>query len=290
MAHSRFLDDQEGHGNLLLPIQGYKNCTLLPLEEAVKPLTHLCENLLANVWIIKKRCETIVDNVLSIDESASIQLYTTEWLPSENTVYYQLNHVLRSKERVKLISPWLLYLKLFLTALFKLESVQTVIWRGIRGNFSNHYPEGKEIIWWGFSSCTQSIKLLELDQYLGKDGDRTLFNIQCLKGKQVQKYSYYSENEVLLMPGTYLQVVDTLDAGNGLHVIHLRELIPPHELLQPPFSVVMKTSEPEGIFPKKNFIFEYFPEITRIRTEKSVYSPISAIVRFEKDCTLSPAE
>ncbi|CAF0980317.1 unnamed protein product [Didymodactylos carnosus] len=100
MTHSRFLDDREGHGNLLLPVQGYKDCPLLPLEEAVKPIIHLCENLLANVCVIKKRCETIVDDVLSIDELASIQLYTTEWVPSENTVYYQLNHVLRSKERV----------------------------------------------------------------------------------------------------------------------------------------------------------------------------------------------
>ncbi|CAF1433646.1 unnamed protein product, partial [Didymodactylos carnosus] len=234
MAHSRFLDGCEERGRLLIPLEGYEDYPLLSLEEAAEPIQHLCQNLLAKVWIIKEQRENLPDDFLSIDEVAAIQLYTLEWNPSHNTVYYQLNDVLRSKEREQLISPWFLYLKLFLTALFKLQSVQTTIWRGVRGDLSEQYPGGKKVIWWGFSSCTESIEVLEIDKFLGKDGDRTLFSIQCLNGKSIKKYSSFSENEMLLMPATYLEVISILHAANGLHIIHLKELIPPYELLKSP--------------------------------------------------------
>jgi hypothetical protein len=39
--------------------------------------------------------------------------------------------------------------------------------------------------------------------------------------------------QILLLPGFYFEVVSKVEAGNGLHIIHLREVVPPFLLLEP---------------------------------------------------------
>jgi Ran GTPase-activating protein (RanGAP) involved in mRNA processing and transport len=73
---------------------------------------------------------------------------------------------------------------------------------------------------------------------LGTTGDRTLFSIECLNGKNIKPHSYYkTEDEILLLPGFYFEVVSKVAGGNGLHIIHLREVVPPFCLLEPPFDI-----------------------------------------------------
>ena len=65
---------------------------------------------------------------------------------------------------------------------------------------------------------------------------RTIFNIQVLNGVDIVRYSIYqeedSEAEVLLYPGTKLKVVDAMDMGNGLFIVHLHEVAVPVQLMQ----------------------------------------------------------
>ena len=104
---------------MLQPISGYEDEPLLPLEEACKPLEKIIdEELQQNVKIAKMNSKESKDG-LSSDESASIHLYTMEWKVHENSLYAVLNRTLRSADRGKL-KPWFRYLKLFLTAFFKL--------------------------------------------------------------------------------------------------------------------------------------------------------------------------
>lgn len=104
---------------MLQPISGYESEPLLPLEEACKPLENIIdEELQQNIMIAKMNSEE-PDNGLSQDESASIHLYTMEWKVHENSLYAVLNRTLRLVDRRKL-QPWFKYLKLFLTAFFKL--------------------------------------------------------------------------------------------------------------------------------------------------------------------------
>jgi Ran GTPase-activating protein (RanGAP) involved in mRNA processing and transport len=42
-----------------------------------------------------------------------------------------------------------------------------------------------------------------------------------------------SENEVLLLPARQFKVVSCLNAGHGLNIIHVKEIDPPHPLLEP---------------------------------------------------------
>lgn len=104
---------------MLKPISGYEREPLLSLEEACKSLEDVLDHELKQNISIAKMNSTELENELTQDESASIHLYTMEWDVHENSLYMVLNRTLRLADRGKL-RPWFKYLKLFLTAFFKL--------------------------------------------------------------------------------------------------------------------------------------------------------------------------
>jgi hypothetical protein len=104
---------------MLLPISGYENVTVKSLEDACEPIKHLFDHKLKHYITLAKMNSTDPENALSPDESAAIHLYTLEWDVPENSLYMVLNRTLRLADRTKL-QPWFKYLKLFLTAFFKL--------------------------------------------------------------------------------------------------------------------------------------------------------------------------
>ena len=122
----RFLSNvQDEPTNILQPIAGYEREPLVSLEDACQPLYSLIDDLPQNIWISKQNCRNPEDN-LTQDESASIHLYTMEWTDSQQSLYAKLNRTLRGVNRQEL-KPWFRYLKLFLTALFKLPAVEGVV-------------------------------------------------------------------------------------------------------------------------------------------------------------------
>jgi hypothetical protein len=232
---SRINDVLNEHTRMMLPIEGYQNMRLLSLEEAVEPLVPLFgrKDLLSKVWVVKERCKTPADG-LSQDESASIMLYTLDWFPAENSLYLVLNKTLRLEERNQL-KPWFSYLRLFLSALSQLPPINDTIYRGINQDLSVNYSLGSNSIWWGVTSCTDTINVLESANLCGTSGVRTIFSIKCLDGRSIKNHSYYHvENEVILMPGRYLRVHSNYKANDGLHIIQLVEMKPPYELLKLP--------------------------------------------------------
>jgi hypothetical protein len=67
-------------------------------------------------------------------------------------------------------------------------------------DLSSEYPINKIFVWWGFSSCTTSVKVLENEQFLGKTGTRTLFAIECDDAKDMRQHSMFSiQDEILLV-------------------------------------------------------------------------------------------
>ncbi|CAF1660384.1 unnamed protein product [Adineta ricciae] len=153
-----------------------------------------------------------------------------------SSLYSQLNRTLKQVDRTKL-RPWFRYLKLFLTALAKLPCApHQTVWRGVRKDQSADYPPGAEVTWWAFSSCTTSLNVLESDLYLGNAGTRTLFSIETINGRTIRSHSHFTtEDEILLLPGTYLEVKSRLNPAPDLHIVHLQQKVPPHILLEPPF-------------------------------------------------------
>ncbi|CAF3669038.1 unnamed protein product [Adineta steineri] len=223
---------------MLVPISGYEEVTVKSLEDACEPIKDLFDHHLKQYITVAKMNSSDPVDKLTQDESGSIHLYTMEWAKHDNSLYMKLNQALRLVDRSKLI-PWFKYLKLFLTAFFKLPpSKDTLVWRGVREDLSALYPKGKEFAWWAFSSCSASIDVLESPNYLGKSGTRTIFSIQTNSGKLIRAHSYFdNEDEILLPPGIYLKVVGSLSSADGLHIIHLQEIEPPHKMLAHPFDL-----------------------------------------------------
>ncbi|CAF5004895.1 unnamed protein product, partial [Rotaria sp. Silwood1] len=187
------------------------------------------------VYVVKERAKNPPDD-LSVDESAAIALYTMEWGPYTESLYYILNNTLRSEDR-KSLKPWFLYLKLICTALSRLPSINLTVCCPVEDIIeSEHekYEVGKRLVWWSFVSCYRSDDTFQNDYVLGQTGTRTFFIIDCMAGKDIGKHSYYRrENEVLLLPATYLEVISYDSVENNLHVIYLQEIESSHVLLEP---------------------------------------------------------
>ncbi|CAF4006895.1 unnamed protein product [Rotaria sp. Silwood1] len=186
------------------------------------------------VYVVKQRCKKPPADQLSVDESAAIMLYTLEWKPKEESVYYILNKTLRNENRQSL-KPWFLYLKLFVAALSRLPSTQRTIYRGIKIDmrYNDKYRKGASLIWWGFSSCTSSMDVLGNEAFLGSSGSRILFAIECQSGKDIREHSYFrTENEILLPAARELKVKAILQQPGGLSLIQLKEIQPKYPLLE----------------------------------------------------------
>ncbi|CAF3330616.1 unnamed protein product [Rotaria sp. Silwood2] len=180
---------------MLTPIHGYDQMPLMSLKEAVQPLVPILPTMQDYAYVAKEKYKKPVDG-LTQDESASIMLYSMGWEPLEQYLYVALNAALRSADRQNLSS----YL-------------------------SDHYRKGETIVWWGFSSCTISIDVLQSELFLGKTEARTMFTIECNSGKDIHDHSFFpNEDEILLLAAIQFKVVGCLDQGHGLHVIQLKEI------------------------------------------------------------------
>lgn len=231
---------------LLQPILGYALEPFVSLEDACQPILTIVPHLAAHIWIAKENSKNPSDG-LTQDESAAIHLYTMEWDPNiyetRESLYAHLNRTLKQTDRTKL-RPWFRFLKLFLTALAKLPFVpRQTVWRGVHKDLSNDYPKDSKPTWWGFSSCTASLVVLESDIYLGNTGTRTLFSIETFNARSIRTHSYFkAEDEILLLPGSCFEVISLLKSSSDLTIIHLRQIRPPYQSLEPPFQGVRDRS------------------------------------------------
>ena len=214
------------------PTEEFTAASIMPLEEAIEPLVKIVQDIQRRAKSAKRHCKHPLDG-LTPDESASIVLYTAEWEPYDNSLYYILNNTLRTRDTEQL-KPWFPYLKLMTTALRRLPPIgNRTVYRGVRLDLSHLYPQGKTFVWWGFSSCTTSMNILEEEHFFGKHQARTLFAIESFSGRDIHQHSSIeTENEVLLLAATQFTVVACLDQGPDLHIIQLKEVAPLHPLFE----------------------------------------------------------
>ncbi|CAF1258040.1 unnamed protein product [Adineta steineri] len=192
----RILDELAPSQEMRKPIENFDDIPVVSLEEAVEPLVSLVPNVKEMVSKAREKCDKPKDG-LTTNESTSIMLYSLEWEPRENSFYIILNNTLRAEDKEKL------------------PSVNQTIHRG-----------------WGFSSCTNSVQVLQSEQFLGKTGDRTLFNIDCESGKNIQQHSFFpTEDEILLVAARKFKVISCLDSRNGLFIIQMKEVESDYPLL-----------------------------------------------------------
>ena len=224
----RFADGSREPCEMLSPIEGFGRVHVETLSEALRPLLQIVPRIKTYYGVIQDSVTTVSDG-LTWDESASIALYTMEWTPFREAVYYLLNTNLRDKNRGAL-KPWFPYLKLLITALQRIPRPEgrMEVYRGLcfeTLNDKNHYKIDEEIIWWGFSSCSTDRLIAQKGQFVGEEGLRTLFVINCFNGIDIQNHSHFKrEKEVLLLPATTVKVTKIEENADGLCIIHLKEI------------------------------------------------------------------
>jgi hypothetical protein len=176
------------------PIYGYQDRSVTTLEEAVKSVALYVPGVEAYADKAKEQCKKNTE--LTLGESAAVYLYTMPTL-----FHSRLNDKLRAENRDEL-EPWFAFLKLFITALGKLPSLATTVWRGVASDISRDFFENIEQTWWTVNSCSKDINVIQ--NYINmNDVKGTVFTIDTMYGKDIAKYSVFpQEKEVILMPGT----------------------------------------------------------------------------------------
>ncbi len=218
----RFLDADEELLKPYEPLSGYADGPIVSLEKSVANLPIQIPRIDEMVQTALESTKNPVDS-LTHDEKAAIFLYTMENSPSFCS---ELNKTLRAEDRNK-IKPWFPYLKLIMTALSKIPSTCRTIWRVVKEDLQENYKKGEKITWWAFASCTSSIEIYQDQHFIDTSCKCTLFSIECSSGKGIRHYSRYPlEEEILLLPGTRLEVIAQFSIQKDVHIIHLRELKP----------------------------------------------------------------
>ena len=194
------------------PISDYRHVPTMSLEEAVEGIVPFISDVKSCANVAKERCTQ--NTTLTINESAAIYLYT-----KYKHIFEKLNKTLRA-ENPYALEPWFPYLKLFLTAVGKLPSRLTTVWRGVGSNIGRGFERNVVHTWWSMNSCSSYLNVAGI--FAGDTG--TLFCINALHGKDISAYSAYpQEEEIVLMPGTCLRVKGMLTESNGRSIVHLDE-------------------------------------------------------------------
>lgn len=65
-----------------------------------------------------------------------------------------------------------------------------------------HFPEGKELFWYHFTSTSWNHRVMSHAQFCGHSGPRTIFVVETIKGYRVEEFSHFGvlEAEVLFRP------------------------------------------------------------------------------------------
>jgi TPR repeat protein len=198
------------------PIYGLSETPKVGLEEAIQGTGLL--GLEGCIMLALMFADSNPDSVLDREEVASLNMYTMQ-----SPFYPALNKALGTKDRSKIV-PFFKYLRLALGAMYKCPLVKATFSRGIKNpNLANYYEGRPNFVWWSFTSSTNNIAVTK--QFLGA-GPRMLFIIDGA-GVDISKYSSFPEAEVLVLPGTLLQVQGVLAEAGGLTITHLRQLPSP---------------------------------------------------------------
>jgi hypothetical protein len=225
MSNSKRFCDLDTLTTRHLPaITGYQIGPVLSLEQATTPLSTLMPNLHLFVKDARKYCSKNGKHGLTREESAAIYLYTMETNEGEDSFYSILNKMLRNEDR-KQLKPFFPYLRLYASGVTKLPPLRTNAWRGVNKDLSHLFKKGAVLTWWSISSCSMSVDVIK--DFTGNSSQGcTLFLIECLNAKKISDYTCFpKENEIILMPGTQLQVVsNSLGLNGGNHVVHLKEV------------------------------------------------------------------
>ena len=172
----------------------------------------------------QKQFGKLKDDPLDVDGIAFMMKYSAE--DSIPPMYADMNEKAYDSDRGK-IAPYGPCMVGIVKHMKKIEPYGNhTVFRGVKVDLRDHYPEGRKVTWHGFCSTTKSLKVLENPMFCGVTGKRTIFTIALTQGqaRDISRYSLVaSEDEVLLPPGCRFIVESSLPQGD-LTLVQLREI------------------------------------------------------------------
>jgi len=226
---SRLLDG--GHEPVAprLPLDGFDQV----IERNVKEAAERLVNRISSIQLVVSSCIQLVQqrrsegrfpDEVSDEQACALALYTAGWSDSTESFFYILNATLRAEDRSQ-TGVFFAMMKLMCNGMSHLKPFRGTLYRGVRTDQASKYTTGTEFVWWGFTSCTTSVEVLESEEFMGTTGDRTLFVIEKSVGFDISAFSWFPmEAEILLPAGVMMLVKGHCNAGNGLHIITLQML------------------------------------------------------------------
>ena len=101
--------------------------------------------------------------------------------------------------------------------------------------------------------------------------------------EKISAHSYFdNEGEILLPPGIYLKVMDSVSRPDGLHIIHLREIPPPFKMLDNPFDLSQLKTIPPQSKPLLNIFKGPVEQENYVSTSATPKSPVQASSKHGK--------
>jgi hypothetical protein len=242
---SRLNDLDIASMGLLPPISGLFEQPLVSLSAACDPIVAFLPKVKAFVFMAgragKKLAAQFSQHGVTADEAGSIWLYTCE-----SDLFKEMNRRLRSSDRL-LVKPFFLYLRLLFSGVGKLPAVNNIVWRGLELNplklvmtpdavvasLVSAKDEQEELFWWSATSTSVDLKTALLFSGGKKcPHPRVVFKIRCLRGARIEGFSAIkSEAEILLLPGTCLQVKAVNEIVGQVWIVEADEVIPPVQLV-----------------------------------------------------------
>eukprot|EP00698_Gefionella_okellyi_P003659 TRINITY_DN13427_c0_g1_i1.p1 TRINITY_DN13427_c0_g1~~TRINITY_DN13427_c0_g1_i1.p1 ORF type:complete len:562 (+),score=73.43 TRINITY_DN13427_c0_g1_i1:1651-3336(+) len=215
-------------GECINPISGVRNGPLMSLQDAVAVCADIVPRVVQYaVYVCAQRLP--LPGGMTHDEGAAIRLYTMQWGDEKDSLFYPLNAALRDANR-NAIKPFFPYLTLLLSALDRLPKREGTLFRGVRKDLKSltdrHnqmlYVKDHLVPWWGFSSCTTNLEVLQSNQFLGQAGCRIMFCIEGCTGVDLKLFSACpQEDEILMLPGTMLRVSSVVAPAPDMWMVHL---------------------------------------------------------------------
>jgi len=179
----------------------------------------------------KKRAKQVYETVKTLDETGAtlLFLYTAEVSPYQSSFSYQLQRAIkpfgdhtRRHANFDHYAPFAMAIQ---AALSQLPRHTGEVYRAVpQTNISGNYPDGEYVLWTAFGSCT---KVEPKQAWLkGEENMGTVFVIACKCAFAIEQWSYYPEEQEVLLPACSWFKVKKTDKTPNITYIYLEQLEP----------------------------------------------------------------
>eukprot|EP00917_Polyrhabdina_sp_WS-2016_P014381 GHVP01031467.1.p1 GENE.GHVP01031467.1~~GHVP01031467.1.p1 ORF type:complete len:483 (+),score=21.54 GHVP01031467.1:118-1449(+) len=177
--------------------------------------------------IAKNRMEN--SSSLSMNEALAVAMYTFDLSIYSNAddgsdnFYHHFNRVLRTRNDLKELVPYMFYFK---NGLNKLPPAKGKFYRGLKNDaleiLTQNYKQGQEAMWLAPTSVSRTRTIAQ--EFAGVDG--VVIEIQVVDGREVSGYSCIpNEAEVLLMPDSKFITTQNISDSNGNIIVGMLQCL-----------------------------------------------------------------